>query len=71
VNSGDPQFVLSNDPCTGKTLAPSGSPGNTCTFDVTATAPAVCNTLFGPAPFDVIGFPLAFYIHLDVQGECP
>ena len=50
-------------------LAPSG----TCTFDITATALAGCNPgdPFGPAPLDVIGFPTAFYIHLDVVGECP
>jgi hypothetical protein len=71
VTGGDPHFVLSNSTCDNQTLAANG----TCTFDITATAPAGCNPgdPFGPAPVQVIGtFPsLKFYIDLVVQGICP
>ena len=65
----DPQFVLANDTCSGKTLAPSA----TCTFDLSFTAPADCNP---GEPFDT---PLAVnaqdngtpYIFLVAHGFCP
>jgi hypothetical protein len=70
VIGGDSLFVLSNDTCSGNALVPSG----TCTFDITATAPAGCNPgdPFGPAPFVVNvqdnGSP---YIFLTTFGICP
>jgi hypothetical protein len=68
VSGGDPHFVLSNSTCDNQTLAPSG----TCTFAVAYTAaPCSSGNPVGPAPVDVIGSPTVFYIHLDVQGECP
>ena len=70
VIGGGPRFALSNDKCTGNALAPSG----TCTFEIGATAPAVCNSgdPYGPEAVDVgfqdNGSP---YIHLNVGAECP
>ena len=64
-----PQFALSNDLCTGQSLAA----GATCAFQLTFTAPAGCNPgdLFH-GPVQVIlqtnGHP---YIVLDAQGSCP
>jgi hypothetical protein len=64
-----PQFVLANNICDGQPLAASGS----CTFDLTFTAPAGCNT--GDefhTPLDVLGNnPFVFYIHLTAHGFCP
>jgi centrosomal CEP192-like protein len=69
VSGGDVNFVISEDTCTGAPLAA----GAACTFDVTATAPTLCNGdgSFGPAPVSVDvqdnGSP---YIFATVFGEC-
>jgi centrosomal CEP192-like protein len=61
------QFTLSNDTCSGNALTPGGS----CTFDLTFTAPAGCNP--GDefhTPLNVIGTP-SFYILFVAHGFCP
>ena len=60
-------FVVSNNTCDGETLVPNDS----CTFDLTWTAPAGCDT---PDQFhgslDIFG-GLVAYIYLDARAFCP
>ena len=62
-------FAVSSDSCTGQALAP----GQTRVFQLTFTAPAVCNpgTLFDTAVGVFVQTNNYPYIVLSAQGSCP
>ena len=66
LDPNSPNFVISNDTCDGETLAPN----DWCSFDLTWTAPAGCDTedqFHGS--FGVYGDPLP-YLFVDARAFC-
>jgi hypothetical protein len=60
-------FTLSNDMCSGQTLAPNG----VCTFDLSWTAPWGCTSgEFNNGGVNIIGTDLT-YINFNVSANCP
>jgi hypothetical protein len=69
VGGGTDGFTVAGDTCTGQVLVP----GQSCTFDLTFTAPTGCptgQTLI--TTLDIVGKTSGFpYIDLRAQAECP